>query len=342
VPVVKDVPVAKLFAEATVDVALKSGVWVDVTVADKASGRPVSGSVSYFVLPKKPSPERPFEQPFADSYNNFMSIRNDGTFRFVAVPRRAILAFRADGEKYPIAREAATIYFPFGLSASNFQAFAEINPKLGDEPVNVKFVLDAGRIVKGKLLDPEGHPLSGVLAAGLRHDWYWRSSRPLETADFTVLGLEPNRPRLLCFVHEDKKLAGSVVVRGEEKTSITVKLQPWATVSGRLLDAKGKPISNATLAFTEVPVLKPGQSRSLDTGLHVITHIAGQPSLDPCTDEQGRFRIERLVAGLNYNLALYEARGAEQTKWQGLVFTKLILKAGETRELGDIQIKPMD
>jgi hypothetical protein len=298
VPVVKDVPVAKLFAEATVDVALKRGVWVDVTVADKATGRPAPGSVSYFVLPEKPSPERPFERPLADAYNDFMAIRNDGTFRFVAAPRRAILAFRADWEKYPIAREAATIHFPFGLSASNFQAFAEINPKPGDEPVKIKFVLDAGRVVKGKLLDPEGRPLSGALAAGLRHEWYRDADGPLKTADFTVLGLEPNRPRLLCFVHADKKLAGSVVVRGDEKTPITVKMQPWATVSGRLLDTKGKPIPNATLAFTEVPVRKPGQPMSLDTGLHVVTHIAGQPSLDPRTDEQGRFRVERLVPGL--------------------------------------------
>jgi RNA polymerase sigma factor (sigma-70 family) len=340
VPVVKDVPVAKLFDEATVDAALKPGVWVDVTVADKATGRPVPGSVSYFVLPEKPSPERPFEQPFADAYNNFMSIRNDGTFRFVAVPRRAIVAFRADWEEYPIAREAATIHFPFGISASNFQAFAEINPKLGDEPMNVKFVLDAGRIVKGKLLDAEGQALSGVLAAGLRHDWYRGPDWPLKTADFTVLGLEPDRPRLLCFVHADKKLAGSVVVRGDETKPIEVKLQPWATVSGRLLDAKGNPIPNATLAFTEVPVRKPGQAMSLNTGLHVITHIAGQPSLDPRTDEQGRFRVERLVPGLKYNLALYEARGAEQTKWQGLVFDKLILKAGETKELGDVKLQP--
>ncbi|HEY7312754.1 MAG TPA: sigma-70 family RNA polymerase sigma factor [Gemmataceae bacterium] len=343
VPAVKEVPAAKLFAEATVDAALKPGVWVDVTVADKTTGRPVLGSVSYFVLPEKPSPERPFEQPFADAYNNFMTIRNDGTFRFAAVPRRAILAYRADWEKYPIAREAATIYFPFGLSSSNFQAFAEINPKLGEGPVKVKFVLDAERVVKGKLLDPEGRPLSGVLAAGLRHDWYRDAHGPLKTAEFTALGVDPDRPRLLCFVHPDKKLAGSVVVRGDEKTPIAVKLQPWATVSGRLLDADGKPIPNATLAFTEVPVSKPGKPRSLDTGLHVVTRFAGQPSLDPRTDAQGRFQVERLVPGLKYNLALTDARGAtriEQIKWPGLVFRKLILKVGETKELGDVMLQP--
>ncbi len=341
VQVVKDAPAMKSFAAATVDVTLGRGVWVDVTVADKHTGRPVPGEVSYFVYPEKPSPERPFEQPFADEYNRNMPIRNNGTFRFAAVPRRAILAFRADCNKYPIAREAATIHFPFGVSASNFQAFAEINPKLGDAPVKVKFVLDAGRIVKGKLVDPEGRPLfGGALASGLRSDWDL-GPEMVNTADFTVLDLY--RPRLLCFVHEGKKLAGSVVVYGDEKVPITVKMKPWATVSGRLLDAKGKPIPNATLWFTEIPVRKPGQPMSLDTGLHVVQHIGGQPSPDPHTDEQGRFRVERLVPGLKYNLALIDERGAtslEQIKWEGLVFANLVLRPGEAKDLGKVKLQP--
>ncbi len=344
VPAVKDVPLVKLFSEANVDVALNRGVWVDVTTADKTTGRPVPGSVSYFVLPEKFSPDDPFAQPFFQEYNNNMAIRNDGTFRFAAIPRRAIIAFQTDDEKYPIAREAATIYFPFGTSASNFQAFAEINPKPGDGPVKVKFVLDAGRIVKGKLLDPQGRPLAGAVAVGLNHDdWEWEPARRLQTADFTAVGLDPDRPRLLCFIHMDKKLAGSVVARGDQKTPLTVRLQPWATVSGRLLDAEGKPISNATLWFTEVPVRKPGQPMSPDTGLYVSERRAGQRDLEPHTDEQGRFHVERLIPGLKYNLALMDASGArriEQIKWQGLVFAKLILKAGESKELGDVKLQP--
>ena len=344
IPVVKDVPAMKLFTEATVDAALRRGVWVDVTVADKANGRPVPGYVGYFVLPEKPTPRGVFpERPFAMCYDDFMPIRNDGRFRFVAVPRRrAFVALRADWAKYPIAREAATIDFPFGISSSNFQAFAMIEPKPNERPVKVHFLLDAGHIVKGKIVDPEGRPLSGALAAGLRHDWYRDPDWPLRTADFTVLGLQPDHPRLLCFVHVEKKLAGSVVVRGDEKQPIRVKLQPWATVSGRLLDADGKPIANATLWFTEIPIRKPDQPRPLDTGLHIVEHIGGQPSLDPHTDEQGRFRVERLVPGLKYNLALVDERGAtslEQIKWQGLVFHELILKPGEAKELGDVKLQ---
>jgi len=345
IPVVKDVPlpVAKgvpgvmSIAEATVDVALDRGVWVDVTATDRNTGRPVLGGIDYLVLPDSVPPKGLFFQPsqFHGAYG-FLFLRNDGTRRFVAAPRRGILAFRAYGDKYPIAREAATIRLPSdGLPAVNFHAFAEINPKLGDDPVEVKFLLGAGRIVKGKLVDPEGQPLSGgALASGLRSDSHLEPEG-LNTADFTVLDL--HRPRLLCFVNA-KKLAGSVVVRGDEKAPVTVKMQPWATVSGRLLDADGKPIANTDLAFTEIPVREPGQPMALDTGLHVVQHFAGQPRLDPRTDEQGRFRVERLVPGLKYNLALIEL-GA-QTKWEGLVFANLILKPGESKELGDVKLQP--
>jgi RNA polymerase sigma factor (sigma-70 family) len=341
-PVVKEVSPSEAFAEATLNAALPRGVWVDVTVKDKATGKPVSGYVSYFVLPAKPFKFPVFDRPFADAYNDMMAIRNDGTFRFVAVSRPAIVAFRTDWEKFPIAREAAAIRLPSMLSPSNYQAFAEINPK-AHESVKVQFVLDALREVKGSLVGPDDQPITGVLPAGLRDDWFWGPDYPLKTAEFTALGLEPNRPRLLCFVHCDKKVAGSVVARGNEKAPLTVKLAPWATVSGRLLDAEGKPIKKASLRFTEVPVRKPGQPMSLEVGLHVIEHSAYKPSRDPLTDGEGRFHIEGLVPGLTYHLALVDDKGAvefDQIRWTGLVFTNLILNPGETKNLGDVKLQP--
>jgi RNA polymerase sigma factor (sigma-70 family) len=343
IPIVKNVPPSETFAQATVDVSLSPGVWVDVTAADKSTGKPVPGYVSYFVLPEKWDAESRFSAPYADAYDNMMAIRNDGTFRFVAVPGKAVVAFRTDWSKYPIAREAATIRLPSGLAPSNFQAFTAIHPKRGDDPVKVAFTLSAERVVKGTLIDPDGQPLAGALAAGLRHDWLTDGDWPLSTAEFTVLGLDPARPRLLCFVHPDRKLAGSVVVRGDEQNPVTVRLQPWGTVSGRLLDANGKPIKNARLAFVSVPVGKPDLPRPLDTGLHVIYRSAYEPSQDPQTDAEGRFRIERIVPGLKYNLARYDPDGAvdfAEIKWTGLAFSNLVLKPGETKDLGDARLQP--
>jgi hypothetical protein len=155
----------------------------------------------------------------------------------VAAPRKAIIALQADWSKYPIAKEAPTIRLPSAIPSSNYAAFATINPKLGDEPVKVDFVLDAGGIVKVRVVGPDGRPLSGALAAGLRHDWYTDVGGPLSnTGEFTAIGLDPKHPRQLCFTHRAKKLAGSVIVRGDEKETVTAKMHPWTAICrGRLL-----------------------------------------------------------------------------------------------------------
>ncbi len=235
---------------------------------------------------------------------------------------------------------------PASLSSSNYQAFATIHAKMDDDEVRVDFVLDAGVVVKGRVVGPDGQPVPGVLAAGLRHDWYIDADWTPETkrSEFTAIGLDPKHPRLVCFAHWEKKLAGSMVLRGDQKGPITVKLQPWGTVNGRLLDADGKPIQNATLWFTEVPRGKVGQPRALDVGLHVVERVArpGNPSPDPRTDEEGRFKVEALVPGLKYNLALVDERGAielEQIKWEGLVFAGLVLEPGQTKDLGDVKLQ---
>jgi RNA polymerase sigma factor (sigma-70 family) len=339
-PVVKDVPPVEPFGKATVDVELARGVWVDITATDKATGRPVPGYVSYFILPEKPDPAMPFQRPFGDSYNDFIPVANDGRLHFVALPRKAIVAFRANWQEYPIAREAPLMHLPSGLSPSNFQAFTTIEPKPGDRPVPVAFALDKGHVLKGKVLGPGGKPLAGALAAGLRHDWYTDAEQPLATAEFTVLGLDPARPRLLCFAHPEKKLAGSVIVRGDEKGPVVVRLQPWAGVTGRLLDAEGKPVRNAKLAFTALPETRPDQPRPLDTGLHVIDRSAYKPSQDPATDAEGRFRVASLVPGVKYNLAQYDPTVFAEFRWTGLAFANVVLKPGETRDLGDVRLQP--
>jgi RNA polymerase sigma factor (sigma-70 family) len=346
IPLVKSVPEKEPLVEANVDVDLPRGVLVDVTAKDKKSGQPVPGSISYFTFPDKPDPKVPFlPGPYHDSYDNFMPIRNDGTFRFVAAPRKAIIAIRTDWSKYPIANQAPTIQLPSGMSSSNFAAFASISPKLGEEPIKVDFDLDAGGVVKARVVGLDGQPLTGALAAGLRHDWYTDAdwSGLTKSNEFTAMGLDPKHPRLLCFTHWEKRLAGSVVVRGDEKEPVTVKLMPWATVSGRLLDEDGQPIKNTALWFTEVPRGKVGAPRALDVGLHVVARFAGKPNPDPVTDADGRFKVEGLLPGLKYNLALMEPNGQfdpDHFKWKGLAFSNLVLKPGETKDLGDVKLQP--
>jgi hypothetical protein len=48
-----------------------------------------------------------------------------------------------------------------------------------------------------------------------------------------------------------------------------------------------------------------------------------------------------LIPGLKYNLAWAEfAFGFDKHQWKGLVFSNLVLRLGETKDLGDVKLQP--
>jgi hypothetical protein len=146
------------------------------------------------------------------------------------------------------------------------------------------------------------------LESGLGGSWY---NENLKTADFTVYGVTAARPRRLMFVHEGLRLAGSREVRGDEQGPITIKLEPWATVTGRLITADGLPRADVDFYFAVAPLKQPNRP-----------------------DKDGKFRLEGLVPGLRYGMG---ARVG--TRVVGDVFRDLILRPGETKDLGDVQLK---
>jgi len=276
-PAVKDIPETKLFVPAALDVALDRGVWVEITTTDRATGKPVAGNVSYFVMPlDKKEPPGTGRDPLR-IYDSRIPVPNDGRLRIAVIPDRpAVLAFSASSNlvssRYPIAADAVKRQEALrgaspGLATQNYNAFADVNPKAGSDPVPVRLTLDSSRRVEGKLIGPDGKPVSGALASGLLHDWYTEPLMPLRGAEFAVLGAGAEHPRLICFSQPQSKLAGFVVVRGDEKEPLVVKLQPAASVRGRLVDDAGRPVKQARLGFVELPLARTGEYHSTETGV---------------------------------------------------------------------------
>ena len=96
-------------------------------------------------------------------------------------------------------------------------------------------VLDPGMRLIGTVLGPDGKPLAGAIANSLTGDDGFWNPQPLKTAEFRVLALKPGQSRRLLFAHTEKRLAGSLLVRGDEKDPLTVKLEPWGTLTGWLV-----------------------------------------------------------------------------------------------------------
>jgi hypothetical protein len=263
--------------------------------------------------------------------------QRDGTFRTVTLPGRGVIGVRAQEDKYRMGvgaelfkdklngKDQLLRTAPYYLYAGNFHTLVEVSPKPEDQSVTRDILLEPEATLKGTVVGPDGNPVSGVLVAGLRPMEYWEH-KPLKDADFTLWHSAPGDRRLIQMVHEDKKLAGWLLVRGDEQAPLRVRLQPWGTLTGRLITPDGQPLTNVSIHS----VLR----KRLD-GVPV-----GSFARNPEPDKNGRFRIEGLAAGLVYNLSVFKDSHYLEISSDNVV--DLTIAPGETKDLGEIVVKLME
>ena len=185
--------------------------------------------------------------------------------------------------------------------------------------MTVDLQVDPGRTVQGTIVGPDDRPVIGGVEIQTLDVFQRSQDTAWFTSTFEVKGLLTGADRL-DFFHAGRKLAGSLRLKGDETGKLTVKLQPWGTVVGRILDEDGNPRTNLEL-FT------PYRDRSnLEFGW-----IKGRFTVDA----QGRFRIEGLVPGLKYDVS-----GFLSNRVEGIVFKNLQIAPGEVKDLGDIKLPP--
>ncbi len=121
----------------------------------------------------------------------------------------------------------------------NYTALARIDPAVGERSIKRDVTLDPGSTFKGRLEAPDGSPLIGARSFGLtdRDD----GQTVLKNAGFTVWAFDPRRPRDVFFQHPEKGLVGVLEPPKETGGTVLVKMKPGSTISGRLVDADGKP-----------------------------------------------------------------------------------------------------
>jgi protocatechuate 3,4-dioxygenase beta subunit len=312
-------------APVTVDLELKRGVVVKGRVTDQATGKPVRAQIEYFYFADNPNRK---DFPRLSNYL-FFPCRHDGSFQGVVLPGRGLIAVRAWRDDYLCGLGADRIKgqgaqgmfatYPHYCHAANYHTLVEINPVKGAPAITCNVAVDPGRTLTGTVRGPDGKPLAGTEANGLKGDG---RGEHLQTAAFTVAHIRPGHSRAVTFLHKAKRLAGYVVLSGDEKGPLTVKLQPWGSVKGRLVDAGGQPRTGVRLTF----MAGAGADRELVSG--TVSRLV-QP------DQNGKFLLEGLVPGMKYKLAVVERR-FQITGW---VLDNFTIKPGETHNLGDFQAK---
>jgi RNA polymerase sigma factor (sigma-70 family) len=324
----KDIPDSPGLDPVTADIELMRGVWIEGKIRDKVTGQPLRGTVEYFALSSNPNlrdfPGFDGTFPFVDDLG--VRTKEGGSYRVVGLPGPGLVgvyyledylrATQRDDE-YRV-KERSLNTAPYAITHPiNFSAVARIDPTKGVDAVMRDVTLDPGWTFTGTVLGPDGKPLAGARRlTGMQ----WREREGMKTAEFTVQGFDPREPRELLFQHPEKGLIGVAQPPKNKGGSITVQMQPGASVIGRLVDSDGQPRAGVEL---EVEFRLEGRS------VRWQSYSPGRIK----TDREGRFRVGALPPGYEFRLA--DGKSV-------LLFGSGGLRSGQTKDLGDAQTRASD
>jgi RNA polymerase sigma factor (sigma-70 family) len=320
----------------TVDFELVRGIVLSGRVTDLSTHMPPRTAVVEY-YPLFPNPHSSRITYGAQSIPGTMAassavIGPDGSYRLVVLPGPGVVCVSASPRNsYAVAgiddRQLANT-FPEGTSPSDrkrlctasggarhevlwvnhYNAVSLIRPDEKQQALALDLMVQPAHTVQGLVLGPDGLPLTGVEVVGL-------SALPdeemLESASFTVVGLNPRCNRQVTFRHRQKKSLGKLLVlRGDETGPLTVQLDAYGSILGRIVDKRGNPVPGITLYFYS---------------------SGGRPSEPAEADREGRFRVA-LLPGQKYSLLLSTSRRLLRDAGQ------IEVESGGSKDLGDLPI----
>jgi RNA polymerase sigma factor (sigma-70 family) len=332
------------YQPVTADIRVPRGVLVTGRMLDRATGKPLHGSVAANVLAGNRFVK---DYPTVQGHDGDFGLEADGTFRLVTIPGPVLLtglSSRVTGEeiRYPAAapdpqypqyfirQPHYTAYYVSGGGFTpmhaNYCKVLQIEP--GTEAVRHDIVLEAGKPFRVKVLDAEGKPLLHTYVAGLHPDF--ENINPQPSDECSVYYLSPERPRPLLFFHYRKKLAAAVNLKGTEEQPFVVRLAPAGSLQGRLVNGAGEPLAQVVV---DVRWEHDGARRLYDLLWTTEKAIV--------TDAAGRFTVPDLISSVKFNLRF--RRG--QRYFERVVKpadAAYQVESGQVRELGEVRLREVD
>ena len=322
------------FEPVTFDVALKRGILIRGRVTDKATGKPAPGYVHAFVFRDNPAVK---EFPGYGEYNNiaYIPIKDDGRYEAVGLPGRNIIACRShDLRRYRGAVGTETIpgynrqyrtfdTLPLNCHDDNYHLLAEVNIDPKAESATLDLQLDPGRSLTVHAVDPEGVPIGGTKVKGITDLFSNALEYDQESPKIEIHALDPSKPRRMIVTHLGRKLIGTAYLKGDEPGPVNIQLQPWGTITGRVVNDEGQPLNRV-------------QIYSINGIFPKRPDVQGILPDDVRTNSVGRFRADRLVPGLEYGAT---ASDFLMTR-RGDLFRDVTVAPGEVKDLGDLKVIP--
>jgi hypothetical protein len=304
--------------ETRADFELLRGVLVKGRLVNAVTQKPVAGPIEYWIFPDN---EHYRQRASEFIFGEPTRANDDGRFEVVVLPGPGALSalgtpygayrFAEEDEASRPVNERGSIATAEGdLHARFYHRVLPIDPPEGSDPMEVTLALRPAPKVSLKLVDVDGRPIvSGVLSTSLSG----HAMEPVWGDTFDVPSLDPDETRTVIFYHHVKNLAAGLNVSGTEPRTQTVTLRPAATLTGRLVDAESRPVTNAQVFVWVDSVL-------------ILSHTGGR------TDVDGRFHMTGLVPGVPCRL-LYRPKPGGTFR-----LARLSLRSGEERDLGDLDV----
>lgn len=321
-----------------VEVVLHRGIFIEGKVTEKGTGKPVPGAFMHYF----PFLDNPFAQQTPEfrrggntdgaGHQDRYKSKADGSYRLVGLPGRAIVgAVDYSGKAYRRGAGSESIngmnknghfpvwnnpvppgrYFPTSMK--------EIHPDAKAEAVHLDIEMDPGAKVGLRVVDPQGKPVEGVTAIG-RADRGRQDRQPQSASTFDVEGLGPGEDRTVVLQHEARKLGRVIQVKpgDDARERVLVKLEPAATITGRVVDADGQPVPGALVGTQPQP--------GGDFSPRLPEIVSGK---------DGRFTFANLPVGCQYGL--FARSGASYVETKFAFKRDINVRAGETTDIGDLK-----
>jgi protocatechuate 3,4-dioxygenase beta subunit len=324
------------------DFKLEKGIAVRGRLTDEVTGKPVRGRVRYEPLRTNSNlKDQSLNAAFAhvtEGREYFVdTLKADGSFALAALPGPGLLFVQAETrDQYCQARVDDQLKRDIAATSPDAirihlkqHAVVRINPSEEDAKSRVcDIALEPGETRTGTVVGPDGKPLTGVFVEG--HRPVGGQMQKLVTDRFTVTSLSSRTPQPVVFYHPEKRLSKLEYVKADKGRPLTVRLEPPGTITGRVVDARGRP-----LAGLDIGARVPADALS-NMGLPGLA-VWVQPIGSNKTDAEGKFRLEGVIPDLKHTL-----HGSGKVLGDGSVVnlaTDLSVKSGEVKDLGELTIK---
>jgi hypothetical protein len=318
-----------------VDFPLSKGIWITGKVVDDATGKGLDGqTIAYHVFKANPFLKNDLKAGINPEFDDNLRTNQDGTFKLRAYPGRGIVTAGGFGDYLEgigadkiAGLKPDEIYETLYGRPNIWSTTIEVNVPEGAATFSCEVRLKKGKSRRVRVVGPDGRPVADLEASGLSNQIENPMSQ-IEETFFTVTNLFPGESREVVARCVPKKLMGMAVVTEKDKGPVTLKLVPWASLTGRLVDDAGQPW------FRGLRIQLEDGKLPIHT-LNGINYDKEEFLIDP----DGKFRIEGLVPGATYRLQVDEG----SFSILGDVTDDFTLKPGETRDLGDVKVmKPKD